>query len=305
MYRPGTPGTSGDHKCLSGSGSSSEKEYASYDRYGKYFDNHTILIESGFATEAQIVNVLLNCQRSYNRDLEPDKEKLNSEIHVNTVLNRDNLPTGITFVWVSSESFYHILLGRNPDGSDRVETIYDDAVLDFNFDSMSDWSDMVDFTDEHSHVETLPPLVEIPEIRLTDAQVRMGIKMTKDPKFCSTVRLILKPAFVLDLDKGDSNSELFCSRCPDWVTSARLESIFRKYVPKERRADGYPKVTVKDPYKRNGFKIATVKFDPSQRDAQFALHMTKKLTLSCKNKESATLYFTMAKIKKPRPKSHK
>ena len=308
MLRPGTPNSTDDSAGLSGSGSSGERDYASYDKYGKFFDDHTILIESGFATKAQILNALLNCLRTYNREQESELNILRSEIHVNTVLNKAYLPTGLTFIWISNSAYYHILLGRNPDGSDRVEKVFDDGYDQYELDlpEITDWSDLVEEEDEHSHIEPLPSLVEIPDINLTASQVRLGKQMTKDPNFSYFVKLSAKAAFVLEINDGETKHELFCSNCPIWVGQKQLSNIFRQYIPEDRRTDGYPKIIIKDPYNKgrggkrsNGqrYKIATIKFDPSQRDAQFALHMTKKLLLSDQYGKNIALFFVMAKHK--------
>jgi len=294
MYSGDTLGLKGS---LGGSSGSLGGECVTYDSYGKHVDGHTILLYSEFASKSQILNVLVKCQEKYNRDIKSESDPPNTEIHVNVVLNRDDHPIGISYIWVSSPGFYNILLGKNIDGSDRTELIRDYDPTDTDYQSISDWSDIVEFDDNNSHVEILEPLINIPKITLTDDQYKLAIKVTKNIEYNREIELYPKAAFVLEPEEGNSSFELCCSRCPSWITANQLASIFKRYIPIDRRSDGYPKVAIRNPYQKKGFKIATVKFDPSTRDAQFALLMTKKINLTNrKNNQRVTLFFKFAKI---------
>ena len=276
MLRPGTPSSSDDR---------------SYDNYGKFYDEHTISVISGFASKEQIQKAIIVGINKYNIEY---RDSLRSEIHVNAINNRYGLPTGVTFLWVSNPELYHLLLGRNADGTERVEQVLDD---DLDFSDLKDWSDMVEEENEHSHIEILPSLIEIPEIQLSPSQVRMGINKTGNEVFDDTVRLSISPAYVMDINEGEIHNQLFCANSPSWLSAKQLTQIFTHFIPPERRKDGYPKVTLKEPFKKKGKvrKMATVKFDPSKKDAQFALHMTKKLTIKNTRGKDAVLFFTMAK----------
>lgn len=293
---------------LSGSSGSLGGECVSYDSYGKYVDGHTILLYSKFASKSQILNVLLKCQQKYNRDIKSEFDPPNDEIHINVVVNKDYHPIGISYIWVSSQGFYNILLGKNLDGSDRTELIRDYDPEDEKYQNMLDWSDIVDFEDDNSHVEILEPLINIPKITLTDDQYKLAINLTKDTEYIREIELEPKAAFVSEPEDGKNSFELCCSNCPVWITQKQLVDIFKRYIPVDRRSDGYPKVSIRNPYqkKRFKYKIAIVKFDPSTRDAQFALLMTKKINMiNIKNNERVTLYFSLAidKHKKSRRKS--
>jgi len=300
MYSPTTSASFND--SLSGSDGSFGGDYVSYDSYGKHVDGHTIMVYSEFANRSQILNALMKCQSKYNREIKSKTDPPNTEIYVNTVLNKDNHPIGVSYVWVSTKGFYNILLGKNVDGSERTETIRDYDPSDQTYQSMSDWSDIVDFEENNSYVEILEPLLEIPKIMLTKDQHELAIKVTQNVESKREVELHPKAAFVLDPEEGNSTFELCCCRCPTWITAAQLTNIFKRYIPPERRSDVYPKITLKEPYQKKGFKIAIIKFDPSTRDAQFVLLMTRKVNLISRKNQRVTLYFKFAKVNKGKPR---
>lgn len=85
---------------------------------GIFYDKHTFFVKCETATPEQINQVFLSALKKYQDDNNVD---LNCRVHVNLVENREGQSYGIAFVFVTNSEVYHMLLGKNPDGSDRVE----------------------------------------------------------------------------------------------------------------------------------------------------------------------------------------
>lgn len=88
----------------------------------KYYNEHLVYLNSGVATDAQI-------RRSINQALQNVRRKVNLPLptyyRVNVVSNRSGKLFGYSYVWFTNPEVYNLAIGKNPDGSERVE-YYDD-----------------------------------------------------------------------------------------------------------------------------------------------------------------------------------
>ena len=83
---------------------------------------HLIYVESSVATEEQIRACISKAIKEYQH--KHDKN-FKTSFRVNAVSNRAGKLFGYSYIWFTNPETYHLLLGRNPDGSPRVE-YYDD-----------------------------------------------------------------------------------------------------------------------------------------------------------------------------------
>lgn len=83
-----------------------------------YYDNHTLFVRCGCATEEQIMHAFIESICAYKDKYD---KTLECKIKVNRVENKNGVGYGIAFVFVTNPIIYNVLLGRNPDGSERIE----------------------------------------------------------------------------------------------------------------------------------------------------------------------------------------
>src|SRR5437660_9509185 len=86
------------------------------------FDNHTLYVRFDVATEAQILNCFIEACGTYKKNHDPNLE---CRVRVNLVQDHQGNNFGFAFVFVTNPAVYHMLLGKNPDGTDRVQYLDD------------------------------------------------------------------------------------------------------------------------------------------------------------------------------------
>lgn len=163
------------------------------------YDNRTLFIKCDCASVNEIRKSLNDSLTTYQSANNID---LKCRSRVNLVENREGKSFGIAFVFVTNPVVYHMLLGKNPDGSDRVEYRDDpswtpptkgDIVNDSGWATISapvytpgmSWADMDDIEYEHEQKLTaekkkyvcpkipvpLEPLMVLPPYELTPEQI--------------------------------------------------------------------------------------------------------------------------------------
>ena len=317
-------------------------------------DTHTLLIKCDCANELQIRQSLRDAIHEY---MQTTGTQIDCCFRVNLPNNAEGKRYGIAFAFLTNPAVYHMLLRRNPDGSDRVEYIDDPAWTPppegelvnesgwsgianaIPVETTNSWYDQIDENEQEVQQFTCPkipiilePLMKLAPIRLTEEQretKRMKIinenqgkpgfddSMVSIPEFAN---LSVEPAVISNLEPKFMSNILKAKDVPTWITRDILKAEFAPYasdsatrhvrfIKGSKIEEAYPFVNV------NTDRVAFIIFDPSTHDAQFALHMTKKLTISRKAVDgsvaSATLIFghsfrtdrdTMADIsQQPRP----
>lgn len=87
----------------------------------KHYDEHTLYIESGVAKEEQIAECLKVAVLQANKYL---KRNTNCRFQINLIM-KDGQYVGHGYVRISCPEVYWMMLGFNPDGSERIEEIPD------------------------------------------------------------------------------------------------------------------------------------------------------------------------------------
>lgn len=88
----------------------------------KFYDTHTLYIKCSIANEDQLAKSLNRAIMQAKYIVGPD---IDTRYKINMVKNKQQEFIGIAYVRVQDPRIYHMLLGKNPDGSDRVEEKYD------------------------------------------------------------------------------------------------------------------------------------------------------------------------------------
>lgn len=118
----------------------------------RYYDTHTICVKSGNATEKTVISHFRASLKYVQQEL---KIKIPCKFKVNTIINKAGKYIGVSYIYINNSEVYHMLCGRNPDGTERKEYFtYEKG------ESQSDsWADMAE--DEEVVPVYLPSLMMI------------------------------------------------------------------------------------------------------------------------------------------------
>lgn len=310
----------------------------------QYYDNNTLYVDCGVATERQISDSLkiaiheaekLLAQKEKDRQIKKAKDKIRycrnsnkrkqlkqeldkltskplSEFHkqscrykINLLVNKDGAYLGFGYIRVSLPEIYWMLLGRNPDGSERFEDIPDpdwvapgpkSPTTDFEEileeEKKKTWAEMAE--EEEQYIQPiirhqLDALICIPGYKYDAEQLQhlreLAVENSEDPTgIPETGFFEISRGYAKDAPPGRLKHRLCARRVPDWVPLEAFKYIFSPYIIKlnkrgstnisNRKIEGtYPLVNFIDSKKG---RIVFVTFDPASKDALFALLMTKK-----------------------------
>src|SRR5213080_4719336 len=87
----------------------------------KYYDQHTLYIESGAITEKKLDQILKDAFGKLKRNSELKKNKIGINYVMKIVTNKNGDLLGRAYLWVEDPQLYYILNGLNPNGSERIE----------------------------------------------------------------------------------------------------------------------------------------------------------------------------------------
>lgn len=128
----------------------------------------------------------------------------------------------------------------------------------------------------------LPPLISGARFRLTEQQRQERKEKFPEEEVPREAEFVFLPAFVTELEGEYLPHTLCVSRVPNWITEDQIQKVFLPYRSnpnaysffKEHHGKKYPFVV------RKGPGIYLIHFDPNTSDAQFALLMQRKTTMS-------------------------
>lgn len=266
----------------------------------RYYDKHTLYVKSGVAYNHQLKNSMIYALEELGQRL---GKKVECNFKVNLIVGRNGKYYGFGYMWVSNPEVYNMLVGKNPDGTDRVEYIddptwtppdssYEEAVKSYNNSTSTSWADIADEEECLNKTYTCPkirkdlaPLLVLPGYDYEEDQLIYIKQLEPETTEMPTKGYFhISPAFVQDLEDKYCHNVLCCRNVPSWITEKDLKAVFtpyasnsitkvkRKFKNKEIK-DTYPFVTINDN------RVAFITFDPSTKDAQFALLMMRKVDL--------------------------
>lgn len=239
-----------------------------------------------------------------------DAASLSPEYQTRFIINmvkKKGIRTGRGFVWIFNPKVYHMILGRNPDGSARINRYEDPDWMppeekpepDYNpLAPSKSWADMMEEEEEMECPiieEQLPPLIRVPAIRLTLEQ------QADHEDHPSTVTVHLEAALAHDIESGLSHNVLRSSALLPHMTEKSIKEEFQHFATsknmhtikanKDNRSgrggknnttkgdvvyESYPYVKIVElPTTRGKDRIAYVTFDPMTSNASFAFHMMR------------------------------
>ncbi|AHH01672.1 hypothetical protein pv_105 [Pithovirus sibericum] len=199
-------------------------------------------------SEKDLKREICRAYSELNRLIAKGEPRLICKFNVNRVHRQDEY-LGFGFLHVHDRRIFFALIGKNFDGSDRVQ--YSEPEISPE-DKHEGWADYP----EEEEVP-LEPLISFDEIRFSPAELP-----PLDRKFCPDV--------------------LCCRSFPKEILTSELLTLVKPYCSSKQVK--YPKVTLVAPEKKrrteieaiSGNQIAFIGFDPATDDARIALMMIRK-----------------------------
>ena len=222
----------------------------------------------------------------------PPKPSWDCRIRVNLIVNKLGEFFGFGYIFVSNTEVYWMLLGKNPDGSERVIQYLDPNWVPqptlteeqeaAKYQGMA-WNEIVDEENKYACQvikKVLDPLMPIPGYVYDEQQYKhlqdMAISSGTDPSLVPTTGyFVLSRAYVKNVEPGKVENQLCARQIPKWVPSIAFKQIFKDYMTEEDD-EKYPTVELIDGKKDNG-NIALITFKSRTKKAQFTLLMTRKV----------------------------
>lgn len=279
----------------------------------KYYNTHTLYVSTGIAYSSQLIKALEKAIKEFSEKM---KMVTDCKFNVNLVSDRNNVSYGYGYIWVSDPIIYHVLLGKNTDGTDRIGYIADENWIPPEGDEEDELSGLeiagknwAAYMDEEEEIKNkyirpqiqqqLPPLInpltyQYDQKQFAYLQQLASLKNFSDPLPQEGIFQI-SPAYVVELDDRYCANVLCARSVPSWLNEATFKKIFAVYatdsvtkilrkVKDKKFMDSYPFVTINDK------RVVFITFDPATRDAQFALPMVRKLTFK-HDTQTCTLIF--------------
>jgi hypothetical protein len=243
----------------------------------------------------------------------------NCRFKVNLIVDKEGKYFGFGYIRVSEPKIYWMLLGRNPDGSERFEEYPDpDWVKPENpYEGLSmeeiteknkgkSWVELAEEEESLIHLKIkkiLPPLITIPGYEYDPDQIEHLKELEdKNMEIPKIGYFEISRAYATDPPSGLMKNRICARRVPDWIPVEAFKMIFSTYVSdKNKKAtvkisgknitDTYPIVNFVESKKG---RIVFITFDPKTDDAIFCLLMTKKTRIinPSNPNQKITLIFT-------------
>jgi hypothetical protein len=247
------------------------------NNYYKFYDHSTIFCDSGVATPQQI-------KQSLEKAIEQAEKilgyKTNCKFRIN-LITKEGAYYGIGYIYITCPKIYWMLLGKNPDGTDRYEEILDPDWKPPKRDNnrnqiISSWSDMVEEKEKFIHPKikkTLKPLINIPKYKYNDGQLEHLKELQEKTKIPELGFFEISRAYAVEPPENTLKYRLCARNIQNWIPIEAFQQIFSFYS----HSESYPKINFID--SKKGGRIVFISFNPKSDDALFALLMTKKLSI--------------------------
>lgn len=230
----------------------------------KYMDTHTLHVESGVANERQLVEVLTKAVKDAEDYLGWENK---TRFKVNLIVGKNGEYFGYGYVRISKPEVYWLLLGKNPDGSDRYEEYPDpnwtppklDNSKDKNLESKS-WAQIAEEEEAMIHPmirKNLPPLITIPGYEYDEEQKAHLLSLKKEggdedkkekegdgdnkkddnkKEIPNMGYIIISRAYASDPEDSNMLKNRICAtKIPEWIPKEAFKSIFSFYTSEESR----------------------------------------------------------------------
>ncbi len=201
--------------------------------------------------------------------------------------NREGKFKGFALIWFSDQQIPNLLMGNNPDGSERIEEREDptwvppegdkEKIIDERTQDITSWAEISDIEEEVGAMfmapkirVKLPTLLPIPKYYYNREQKQI-LKKTGKGDLPKEGGINISYVTVRRHREGLSTHVIF-GEVEEWMDTQKVKSIFSKYVTVP---DGkYPMVKVLDRVNQRGKKMTFVTFSPNSMDGQTAAFMS-------------------------------
>src|SRR3990167_1643505 len=236
------------------------------------YNNHTLNLRTANCSEEQVSQAIANT-------LKEIKEKcggIPSPFFLNYVrrYNRDTRvlePTGICFVFIKNPQVYHIILGRNPDGTDRVKLVPDPDWVEpeeeaFSFNTGMGWGDMMCEMEERERSKERP-MVRVP----LEPLVGDITASTSEGDYVIEVQASFEKITPEKRDQCNLSTLYSSVKCT--ISDQKLVAFLRLF------SDSSPYPRLKSGKPKNGVRNVYIEFNPNSYDAMFCLQLIKTIQL--------------------------
>ena len=287
----------------------------------KHYDQSTLYVTSGVAREHQLLNSLKCSLADVRKEL---GEELECQFKVNLIVDKDGNYYGFGYIRVSNPEVYWMLLGKNPDGTERCLEYLDpnwipplplsesEREIDYINTNLS-WAELVAEEEKYIHPyirEELEPLMKLAGYTYNREQkehlYQIALKEGKNIEVIPEMGYFeISRAYCHNVDINKSSNKLCARYVPDWIPEIVFKNIFRHYASDPNKqvnvhdedniiTDTYPLISSMQGKKQG--RLVFVTYDPEEQDGLFALLMTRKVKIQHpKNKElKCTLVFDHA-----------
>lgn len=222
----------------------------------------------------------------------------NCDIYVNVVENKEGQRYGHTYAWVNNSEVFNTLIGKNFDGSNRIDYVEDENWTPPSIpleqaikEAKGNWAEEAEIEERYERpmkeVE-LEPLIVPPGIKYTDEQKKM-LDVEQDFGFIE----IFPARVTIRTDENKSNS-IYSSCIPEWVTEDMLYKFFNRFTKdkmlhknsKTNKSFTYPKVYIAKNTTKNKWRTtelsfnAHIHFSPLDKNiGYFIMNIARKIKL--------------------------
>lgn len=276
---------------------------------GRYISTNLLHVITGVATQIQFDDAISGAISKVSKMPGLD---LKTTYHAVLVTDRNGGTFGYGHIWFDDTRIYNMMLGKNPDGSPRTEWIEDPdwkpKPLDFNVKGMS-WADIEDLDECPKIRKDLPPLMKLDDYPYSPEQVDL---LMKHPEFeVAPGKWTVGRTKVPDIDGVYEHNIIYSSNVHPDITAMDIKRFFSRYSLSKRKGtriergqqieDTYPIVSMR--YNKVTSKTSVmVTFDPSTREAQFALKVTRVSKIKAAGREHVVIFDKFKINKSPEKK---
>jgi len=261
------------------------------------YDCHTLYVTTGVASKEQLAHSLLETKRLAEEILQQD---IPCEFQINVIVGRNGQYYGVGYVRVSNPIMYWILVGRNPDGSERVETIPDpdwdpgEGEGEDDEESSDDFGEWAEVKEKEDHkvrpmiTRELGPLVNVPGYRYDEDQLShfraIAEERGEDADQIDEVgHFIIQRGHFKHVGSNKLANVLFARKTPPWIGEQmdKLKADMSRYCTGPPNKKIYMRVKGKvidgpAPLIHVDNDTVYVGFDPDGNDGPFAKFMVTK-----------------------------
>ena len=286
-----------------------------------------LFVHSGQLRQDQVEKILENCIKNLHERHGTKK----CDYIVVTVAEKNGIHFGHSYAGVGDKKVFYALIGKNLDGSDRVDYIDDPDYVkkeeneDFDFDEDMNWDDIEDEEEKIPKKKiVLEPLIVPPPIKYTDEQYKKALEVAEaeaiknnepfDPKSVPKLGFVKFNNALVTIDSNFINS-IYSNDIPYWITEKDLFNHFHRFSEDltlhTDKATGkkfkYPLIRFTERKKvygsdgdwrsvsKNGktgmCKTCEIKFSPLNKDAFFVYNISRRIPFKNKQTGEETILF--------------